>query len=985
MGAFLKDIIQVKDWLSAAFEAADGFDGSEASEETLFHYLTLFDNYARQQNKSSRSIGDVEREIILQSFANNVPDDMPLTIDGFLDKASEFYKRLRSAQMRRDIQITLEKSGAVIKTSDAVFVKTDPGLSLLPGSDGNSYAVQTAPRLALLISHLRNDGVNGKPVYTDDLIITQGSVSPNMLRQLPYIVVQIPRLDMEIAVCEQVGETTFVKKGTVGPEFWAHYSKNGLKERADVMHVNFYHEKQWWSEISRILSDHSVFAESKINIRNWSERPQKLDFGLIKESLLAHRLTTGEWLSSTKRRHDGKSYILEHGPYAGTISAISLNGILSIGGRGLGRNSSIAQINQEISFEHNLYFVNRSQLFKLNLDKIKECLLVHRQLTGEWLTESAVGPNNKSYILEYGPYAGKISVKALSHALAKGVRGLSAGQSIPHLNEAISKENKLDYINKLRQEILDLEKVKSSLLTHRLETGEWLASSKLSENKKSFILKYGPYAGKISVSALEAALQRGSRGLPGGHTIVRLNQDLSDLHNLDYVNVLDQEDLDIDKIKESLLKHRQITGTWLSMNKKMENGDSYVLEHGPYAGKMSAQKLQTVLLHGSRGLNKGQTIAQLNEEISRNHNLDYVHPQKQKHFTIEGVKECLLMHYKATGTWLSSVTKDSSGNNYVLEYGPYAGEVSARTLDSFLLKGLRGLPGKHTIAKLNEEISDDYNLDYRNSKNLLPLELEKVKESLLKHRLATGEWLHTKKRRQDGQGYILEHGPYAGQLSIGALQAALGEGLRGLPGNNTILELNKEISRSHNLYHFDPRDQERLDLERVKESLLAHRMATGKWLSANKKGCSGNGYILEHGYYAGKISNMNLQNSLKAGNRGLPGGHTIAQLNEEISLLYSLDYFNSKKQKPLSLEKIKESLLAHRLATGKWLPSTAKDKNGQGVILKYGPYAGTPLSLLRPALSVGLRGLPGGQTIATLTAELKAQHEPILSAQPKMS
>ncbi len=74
------------------------------------------------------------------------------------------------------------------------------------------------------------------------------------------------------------------------------------------------------------------------------------------------------------------------------------------------------------------------------------------------------------------------------------------------------------------------------------------------------------------------------------------------------------------------------------------------------------------------------------------------------------------------------------------------------------------------------------------------LDIELIKESLLAHYNATGEWLISAKKGEDGKPYILEHGYYAGKIKARALNAALSiDGLRGLEGKSSIAQLNKEL------------------------------------------------------------------------------------------------------------------------------------------------------------------------------------------------
>jgi hypothetical protein len=66
------------------------------------------------------------------------------------------------------------------------------------------------------------------------------------------------------------------------------------------------------------------------------------------------------------------------------------------------------------------------------------------------------------------------------------------------------------------------------------------------------------------------------------------------------------------------------------------------------------------------------------------------------------------------------------------------------------------------------------------------------------------------------------------------------------------------------------------------------------------------------------------------------------------------------KKPPYDLELIKQSIFAHRQATGEW-PTLSSD-------LLHGPYAGKQTwQGINGALSKGMRGLPGGSSVASLS------------------
>ncbi len=892
---------QVQGWLLQSFEAASTFDGSEASEDKLYHPLSLFEDFVRAHNDGSLS-EELELSVSQNTFPTH-PVEMPETVDGFLDIATEFYERLKNTSPEFDVFEMIQNAGGIVTESDKVFVHTDDG-KLQRGHVDNtqSYEIKTEPRLAILIEHLRNDGVNGQSIYMDDLVITQGKVSDEMMREHPYNIVQIPRINMEIAVCDQIGETTYVKKGTIGAEFWDHLSKDQLKEHEDVTNVDRHNDQQWWGEISSFLSGNAEPTKRKVKVESWSKKKPNLDIILIKECLLAHREKTGEWLSSMKIGDDGKkgNYILEHGPYAKQITAVNLNASLVKELRGLRGKSSIAQLNEELSQENGLDYVNRKNQAHFDMALIKKSLLAHHEETGEWLSASKKGTNGKdgSYVLEHGPYAKQITAKRLDSVLRQdGARGLSGETSIAQLNEEISEENGLDYVNKSDLDDLDINLIKESLLAHREETSEWLSACKTGENGKkgSYVLEHGPYAEQMTVSTLNAVLNKdGARGLLGKSSIAQLNEEISRENELDYVNHLTQDNLDIVLVKKSLSAHHEETGEWLSASKKGEDGKkgSYVLEHGPYAEQITVRSLESALIiDGARGMLGKSSIAQLNEEISEENGLDYVNHKNQDDLDIELIKESLLAHREETDEWLSVYKKIEGGKegSYILEHGHYAGQITVSLLENALNKdGARGLSGKSSIAQLNEEISKEKNLDYVNRCKQDHLDIGLIKESLLAHREETSEWLSSSKSGEDGKkgSYVLEHGHYAGQITVGALNAALiTEGLRGLSGKSSIALLNEEISEEKGLDFVNCKNKATLDMNLIKESLLAHYEETGKWLACRKPDESGKigGYILEHGPYAEQITVGALESALrKDGARGLSGVSTVSKINKEL-------------------------------------------------------------------------------------------------------
>ncbi|MDH5722058.1 MAG: hypothetical protein OEY94_01890 [Alphaproteobacteria bacterium] len=513
-------------WLKGAYDAARLYDGSEAAYERVFEPLVEMDKFIMGMNNGLKS-QDLEENFANAALPYKVLLPENLTISNILNEVTSYYDRLQNAELD-DVLEQLRKGGALVIPSAKTFVQTGEGKIQPPSGGGQSFKIETQPRLAMLIKHLQEMDTK---THTNNLIIRPCTVDPRMVRQLPYVLVQIPHLDKEIAVCDQVGETTFVGQRIIGPVLWESLSKDQLKARPDITAIKFNNEDYWWSEIKAILEGAEIKPKVK-NLAAFARKKPPLDRQLIKLSLLAHRLATGKWLSRHTKGPDGKkgSYILKYGPYAEQITVNALNSALRQRIRGLPGGSSISKLNREISDEHGLDYKNIHDQDDLDLLLIKLSLLAHRLATGTWLHSTTKGPDGKkgSYTLKYGPYAEQITVGALDSALRQRIRGLPGGLSISILNKEISDEHGLDYKNIHDQDDLDFLLIKLSLLAHYRATGTWLYSTTKAPNGKrgSYVLEYGPYAGQITVANLDNTLTNSGRGLPGGSSIRKLTKEI---------------------------------------------------------------------------------------------------------------------------------------------------------------------------------------------------------------------------------------------------------------------------------------------------------------------------------------------------------------------------------------------------------------------------------------------------------------------------
>jgi hypothetical protein len=272
-------------------------------------------------------------------------------------------------------------------------------------------------------------------------------------------------------------------------------------------------------------------------------------------------------------------------------------------------------------------------------------------------------------------------------------------------------------------------------------------------------------------------------------------------------------------------------------------------------------------------------------------------------------------HFARTGSWPS---RDSGP----VEDAP--GETWAK-INGALKAGLRGLPGRSSLPQLLAEHRGVPNRAARP-----PLTEEQIVKWADAHQRGTGDWPSAE------SGTVQE----APGESWAGINGALGRGLRGLPGGSSLAELLAQQRGRRN-----QKGQPPLSIEQILAWADAHHSRTGEW---PKKG-SGAIHEMPGESWSG------INTFLIAGGRGLPGGSSLPRL-----LADERGVRNKQDLPELTVEKILVWADAHHERTGKW------PKQGSGPIPESPEDTWKSVQM---ALMQGLRGLPGGSTLARLLAE----------------
>ncbi|MFQ5414264.1 MAG: hypothetical protein ACE5E6_07370 [Phycisphaerae bacterium] len=643
--------------------------------------------------------------------------------------------------------------------------------------------------------------------------------------------------------------------------------------------------------------------------------------------------------------HHGKWPVAASGPIHGAEPETwkKVDRALHDGMRGLPNSGSLAKLLAKHRGKRHPH-----RLPRLTYKQILEWADEHHARTGDW-------PN-----LETGPVQG-IPGETWSRvhgALLHGRRGLPPGGSLVKLLA-----DRRDRRNRLGMPKLTIAQILAWADQHHERTGVWPTKTS------------GPIHGQKheTWNAVDSVLTVAGRGLRSRTSLARL---LAQHRNVSRGRSLTR--LTITRILAWADKHHERTGAWPS------NKTGPI----PEAPGEVWSTIDATLRHGGRGL-AGQSS--LSEILRRHRNVTRRGPRTR--LTVKRILEWADKHHAHTGRWPNATSGKLIG----------APAENWSTIDQALRVGLRSLPGRaslHTILVKHRRIdletrltlkqilawADQHHartgnwptrdtgriprteretwarIDHalrhgtrglagtssvsrllwkyrrvRSRSDRPPITIKQILKWADQHHARTGQW------PRPGSGTI----PGSDGDTWHAVQGALNVGCRGLPGRMTLPQLLAEHRGIPN-----QKNPARLTIKQILAWADEHHERTGEWPRQNT------GPI--HGVTDPRDW-LAVERALVTGCRGLRGDTTLAKL-----LHKHRGVRNTGDLPRLSISKILKWADHHHKRTGQW-PHTHT-----------GPVRGIPGETwlnISTSLAMGLRGLPGGQSLADLLAQRRgARH-----------
>ena len=318
--------------------------------------------------------------------------------------------------------------------------------------------------------------------------------------------------------------------------------------------------------------------------------------------------------------------------------------------------------------------------------------------------------------------------------------------------------------------------------------------------------------------AIDLALNQGGRGLPGGSSLAKLLA-----KNRDVRNRMGLPDLTVEQILQWADAHYKKTGKW-------PNRASREVLDAPGENWVN---IDTTLRQGLRGLPGNSSLARL---LAEQRDVRNIHGLAD--LTEAQILQWADAHHQQTGKWPNRTSGDVLG----------APGEKWGAIDLALIQGHRGLPGGSSLARLLAK-----KRSVRNMGALASLTIAQILQWADAHHQNTGQWPNRK------SGEVLG----APGEKWGAIDGAFNQGVRGLPGGSSLAKLLAEKRGVRNIQALPD-----LTIAQILQWTDAHHLKNGQWPNRNS------GDVLD----APGEKWGNIENALYQGQRGLPGGSSLARL-----------------------------------------------------------------------------------------------------------
>jgi hypothetical protein len=152
------------------------------------------------------------------------------------------------------------------------------------GQGGIPYEpAASAPRFQQLLGLLLRNSI-----HLDDMLLYEGDMPEGTMRKAPYQVLAIPRRNIEIAVCDEVGQATFIATPMLGEYGYTTFEKDKLSALPNVSRIVYNISAQWEADILARL--HGQEIGPKVSIPAFAKKKPNFTEAVVNDWVIQHLL-----------------------------------------------------------------------------------------------------------------------------------------------------------------------------------------------------------------------------------------------------------------------------------------------------------------------------------------------------------------------------------------------------------------------------------------------------------------------------------------------------------------------------------------------------------------------------------------------------------------------------------------------------------------------------------------------------------------------
>jgi len=240
--------------------AAKEFDGTEAKYVELMAELVKFEEVIKASPSLQKEPAPARETAAALTFHPQRPRD----IQNLLDLAIKSRDRVLHhafSQIEKKDEIKREKSkNTPLYTVrvPGVFLPTNGRKNPETGKGETFEPIRFEERTREVLDVLQSIGV-----FSDDLIIMMGNVSPNMIRKEAYSAIRIPRLERSVLVCDQAREAIFAIRGDVSADELLNSTKDELLEKlgGNIKRIVKTETETWKPRLASLLTTEEAWVD----------------------------------------------------------------------------------------------------------------------------------------------------------------------------------------------------------------------------------------------------------------------------------------------------------------------------------------------------------------------------------------------------------------------------------------------------------------------------------------------------------------------------------------------------------------------------------------------------------------------------------------------------------------------------------------------------------------------------------------------------